>query len=593
MGLGMIRSIFRWIVIALVTGLALIGVLAQTTTQPETLFQLELLNISNDQIIIADRLLGVGNRPEGWSDNDDLASESLLADLFINNELLADETFGAGVRPGDWIGATTRNADLIARNIRHDLEVLGNELLGVGIRPDEWAGGSNPIFTCSRTVMNTAFILDVEYNLRPTTPEGVRDYCFTVTNEIIDDLIAQAIGQPEIEVNTLQLLLAVRGDLERTADEVFGVNQRPLGWLDNTDINSPGFITSIASDLELLADEQLGAGVRPEGWRADGASGSELQALQILRLNVELITDELIGTDTRPRGWQGSEEPLLRCDPVLQNLLILADETYEDYEIPEVDGTNPNFCQVLTDDVNSRIENPPAPDPELELTPADQQFRGSSEFAFSYLDSAALEYMGVMPSGIEFRAWYRNFGESSMMFVSGENFAVFIDRRWTTLPQETFERLPTLDGVRPLTFCDAGWCNGPSPTPTPTGRGPLLDIIAVATPPTTATPEFGSEFEQGEVLVNWEAIRINYLLQRPEAGVAQVTLEICRDASQVACQAVISVTNAAGEQLPVLSQFNGFNVYELPYGYNTGFEIRGERFFSNDIWLLDPSALGG
>lgn len=585
------RPYLRWVVIALVAGLALIGALAQTT-EPETLFQLELFNIRNDQIIIADRLLGVDNRPDGWSDNDVLDSDSLLADLFINNELLADEVYGEGVRPEDWIGATTRNADLIARNVRHDLEVIGDELLGVGVRPDEW-GGSDPIFSCSRTVMNTALVLDVEYNIQTTTPATVRDFCFTVTNEIIDELIERAIGAPETDANTLQLLLAVRGDLERTADEVFGVNLRPTGWLDNTDIASPAFIVSIESDLELLAEEQLGSGVRPEGWIREAAAGSELQALQNLRFNIEAITNELLGEGVRPRGWQGSEEPLLRCDPVLQNLVALVDETYEDYALPEVDGNDPNFCRIIADDVNNRIENPPLPDPELEMTPVDQQFLGASELAFTYLDPAALEYMGVMPLDTEFRAWYRNFGESTMMFVSGSDFAVYIDRRWTTLPQETFERLPTLDGVRPLTFCDAAWCNGPSSTPTPTGRGPLLDLVAVATPPTTATPTFGSEFEQGEVTVNWEAIRINYLLQRPEAGVAQVTLEICRDASQVGCEAVTSVTNAAGEQIPVLSQFNGLNVYELPYGYNTGLTIRGTRFVSNDIWLLDPSALGG
>lgn len=588
----MMRPFFRWVLVLVLGSLLLVGVLAQTT-QPETLLQLELFNIRNDQAILADRLLGAEQRPEGWLDNDVLDSDSILADLFINNELLADEVYGTGERPDDWIGATTRDPNLIARNTRHDLELMANDQFGSGVRPDDWEG-SEPIFTCSRTVMNLALVLDQEYNLRPTTPASVRDYCFTVTNELLDDLIVRAIGEVDNQANTLELLLATRGDLERTADEVFGVNQRPAGWLDNTDISSSDFNNALSDDLDLLADEQLGTGERPVGWIPEAAAGSDLQVLQNTRFNLELITDVLLGEGVRPRGWQGGTDPLLRCDPVLQNLILLAQETFE-YELPQVDFANPDYCAILADDVNNRIENPPEPEPELdpEGTPIDQQFLGTSELAFTYLDLAAIEYMGVMPLDTQFRAWYRNFGDSTMMFVSGENFAVFLDRRWTSITQDTFNRLPTLDGVRPLTFCDAAWCNGPSPTPTPTGRGPLLDIIVAATPAVTATPVFGSEFEQTEVAVNWEAIRINYLLQRPEVGVAQVTLEICRDSSQVACEAVTSVTNAAGEQLPVLSQFNGLNVYELPYGYNTGLTIRGTRFVSNDIWLLDPSALGG
>ena len=52
--------------------------------------------------------------------------------------------------------------------------------------------------------------------------------------------------------------------------------------------------------------------------------------------------------------------------------------------------------------------------------------------------------MGQMPLGTRFRAWYRNYNDSTMMFVSGENFALYIDRRFTTLPQDVFDRLPTL-----------------------------------------------------------------------------------------------------------------------------------------------------
>ena len=73
----------------------------------------------------------------------------------------------------------------------------------------------------------------------------------------------------------------------------------------------------------------------------------------------------------------------------------------------------------------------------------------------------------------------------------------------------------------------------------------------------------------------------------------QVSLEICRSPAQVACEPVIAVVDtASGVELPVVSTFNGLNVYELPYGYSTNFTIQGANFYSQDIWLNDPSLTG-
>src|SRR5690606_4870785 len=137
-----------------------------------------------------------------------------------------------------------------------------------------------------------------------------------------------------------------------------------------------------------------------------------------------------------------------------------------------------------------------------------------SRLAFSYLDVAALQYMGIMPLDVEFRPWYRNFQESNMMFVSGENFAVYIDRRFTTMPDEAFRILPSLEGRKPLTFCDATWCNGPGPTPTPTGDSPLVLLLQQTTPEPTRDPLVLEQ--QGKILVSWNNIRVNYLLDRTD-----------------------------------------------------------------------------
>jgi hypothetical protein len=175
-----------------------------------------------------------------------------------------------------------------------------------------------------------------------------------------------------------------------------------------------------------------------------------------------------------------------------------------------------------------------------------------------------------------------------MMFVSGDDFALYIDRRWTTLAEEEFFSLPTLDGVRPLTFCDARWCNGPAPTPTPTGSGPLELLLLQTTP--AAPPPIDGEISGERVQVSWNHVRVTYLQDNAQTRTAQVALEICSETAQITCEPVIRVfDNALGTAKPVLSQFNGLNVYEFPYGYNTNLLIEGTTLVSPDVWISDPT----
>jgi hypothetical protein len=244
-----------------------------------------------------------------------------------------------------------------------------------------------------------------------------------------------------------------------------------------------------------------------------------------------------------------------------------------------------NFCHDVEIAANNIAENPP-----IENIEAAQELKytGEAQYAFAYLDPAALKYMGQVPPGTKFRAWYRNFGKSTMMFVSGKDFAVFIDRRWTNLSQDVFNTLPTLQGVKPLTFCDAAWCNGPGPTPTPTGFGPLQAIINGATPPATISPNEISG--QGKIQVSWNNIRVTYLQDNAQTKTAQVALEICSDVSQTSCEPVTRVfDNATGTNKAVLSQYNGLNVYEFPYGYTSNLIIEGATRFSPDVWISDPT----
>lgn len=584
------KRVFRWgillTLLILIIGVTMASPPLQETS-PENLFQVFLRDLRTDVEVLADRTFPGAQRPDNWIGNTDFTSQSMLADLFIDNELLADEVFGAGVRPPGWIGISTTVADLAARNIRHDLELSADTIVGENLRPDEWIGGPL-LFTCTQTLMNTAYLLDIEYNIRPTTPETVIDYCVTVGAEIADELLVQALGPTQLE-SVPELLLATRGDLERLRDEVLGVNVRPPGWIGNLDNESPAFVADLNADLELLADIILD-NRRPDAWIFSGGS-SAAASLRTIRFNLELLTDRALGIGTRPNGWQG-ESQLFRCTPEVQNLVVLTQAVY-DYQLPATDATGPAFCALVDSTVNFAAENPPTIEELAEIEEVEEAilFSAESRNAFAYLDPAAIEYMGVLPWGTGFRAWYRNFGDSSMMFVSGEDFAIYIDRRWTTMTDEVYRTLPTIEDRIPLTFCDAAWCNGPAPTPTPTGSGPILDIINLGTQPADAAPIVTPDADTtGLQLVNWNHVRINYLLFREDVGTVQVTLEICTEPNQVVCEPVISVFNNLTQQgVGIISQSAGLNVYELPYGYRTEFTLEGATLYSNDIWLNDPS----
>lgn len=572
------------VVLSLAILMGALLVAAQQDPVPTSLFEAFVLEIRQDIEALADEQFGVDSRPANWTGNFDLQSESAVPDLWFDNEQLADAVFGAAVRPDEWFGITSNNAELIARNVRHDVELIADDLFG-SIRPEEW--NSAPArFRCNRTQQNVLRLLDLEFNSRPETPEFVADYCGAVRSEIETQLILVVFERDVFAGQLPVLSLALRGDLERLRDEVLGVNIFPPQWTNNRDEASESLIADTAADLEVLASEILGVNVRPDNWAPFIGTVPSL-AYRNMRFNLELLTDIFMGEDIRPRGWQG-EDPTEECAPLTQGLYFLVRQIYN-YEVPEDLTEVSNICAELSAQINDYAENPPAPEDIVDGGgDGDTRYVAEAEYAFAYLDVAALQYMGIMPGGTTFRAWYRNFNESSMMFVSGDDFALFIDHRWTTMEEDIFNTLPTLDGVRPLTFCDANWCNGPGPTPTPTGGSPLELLVYSTTPqPTLDVSSIG---EQGKQQVSWNHIRVTYLLDNQAAGTVQVTLEICASPAQVACEPVLSVfENTTGTFKPVLSQFNGLNVYDFRYGFNNQVVIESENFVSPDIWISDPT----
>ncbi|MCB9458721.1 MAG: hypothetical protein H6670_03650 [Anaerolineaceae bacterium] len=582
------KRMSRLVLLILGAMLLIIGGLIVNSQDQTGVFASQLIGLRLDIEVLADRAFGGGTRPELWTGNGDPESPTILADLWFDSELVADVAFGAGQRPLDWAGAASTNGAVIVRNIRHDIELLADELIGEDLRPEGWVGTTNPLELCDRNLINLVYVLQTAYNAEFETIPTVANYCTALRLEIENDYIeARNTGSPSAEV-IAEMNLAIRGDLERLADEELGLNNRPADWTGNKDINSPGLLRDNFVDIGLLADATLGQGQRPDGFYGF-ANTSDLSAVRNLRHDLELLADATQGEGVRPRGWQGLEDPLGICDTTLQNLAMVVEFVYG-YEYPEATSTGLDYCRAVQVGANFAAENPPAS--EVVEQSIDTRFVAESRNAFAYLDLAATQYMGPLPWGTQFRAWYRNYNNSTMMFISGDDFALYVDRRWTTLPEDVFMRLPSLEGVAPLTFCDATWCNGPQPTPTPTGSGPLLQIITDATPPATIAPE--EVVSEGKTQVGWNNIRVNYVQQFPDRGVAQVTLEICVDTNQIGCEPVTRIfDNSTGFEVAPVGSSGAANIYELPYGYTQNLLIEGPTLFSIDIWLNDPTITGG
>ncbi len=549
-------------------------------------FQELVFDTRADIELLAEQVFGGPNRPPGWTGNVSVESPSVVADLWVDNELLADQVFGTGVRPPDWFGATVINAPTLVRNVRHDLEATANAVYEVGVRPAEWRGSPTPYVVCSRITQNLLSMFSQFYNLQPETPESALNYCGTLEAEFEDDVLEIIFTAPDergVQLVPADLIIGVRADLDRLTDQLLPT--RPDGYIGERERGSETYYADILLDLETIANATIGAGVRPPGWAAAIPNNSG-QAYLLLRRNLELLADATVGIGTRPGEWQGVSA-LDRCEVNVRGLVTLARINYQ-FTFDQIDVNAPDYCVQVYNLVNGFVENPPVLDVAEEDAEV-RRFTAESDYAFSYLDVAATQYMGTMPPGISFRAVYRNYGESTMMFVTGQDFALYIDRRFTTMAETVFRSLPTFNGAEPVAFCEAYWCNGPGPTPTPTGSGPLLQVLFNTTP---VAPPDTTQLQTQKQLIPWNYIRVTYVSDNAATRTAQVALELCAqpaDATLTCEPANFVFDNSTGTNKPVISQFNGLSVFEFRYGYTQNLVIEAETRYATDIWISDPT----
>jgi hypothetical protein len=346
---------YRFLILFLLLPIVLSSLLRAAPNAQVDEFGVLILDTRADLEILADSVLGEGQRPEGWTFNDDVTSTRSVADLWFDTELLANAVFGATVRPPEWVGATTTNAPLLARNVRFNLELAADRFFNGRTRPDEWRGAPATLL-CSRTLQNVINLLETYYDVQFTTLESVVNYCATIEIEAEEYIAASTDSAANVEA-IKDLTLALRGDIERLADEKLGLNTRPPTWVGNKDRESPTLAGDAFLDIETLASELPESNPRPPGW-IGALSNNPLFTYRNLRHDLELLADVSMGINVRPRGWQGVNL-IERCDPIVQDLVLLVQSTIgftTDNVAPE------NFCTQVEDAANLLAENPPIED---------------------------------------------------------------------------------------------------------------------------------------------------------------------------------------------------------------------------------------
>ncbi|MFN8531177.1 MAG: hypothetical protein U0670_21445 [Anaerolineae bacterium] len=109
---------------------------------------------------------------------------------------------------------------------------------------------------------------------------------------------------------------------------------------------------------------------------------------------------------------------------------------------------------------------------------------------------------------------------------------------------------------------------------------------------TPVAPPNPQELSQTKQLVSWNFVRVTYLNDNAGTRTAQVALELCTvpAAPDAACEPVINVfESSTGVNKPIISQYNGLNVYEFRYGYSQDLVIEGDTLYSTDVWISDPA----
>ncbi|GAB4576441.1 MAG: hypothetical protein Kow0077_32800 [Anaerolineae bacterium] len=550
-----------------------------------------LLAARMDLESLANERLGEGARPPVWTNSFDVSRASFAVDLRVDLETLVGLLGGPDWRPVGWFGANPGSLWVQARDIRHDLELLADSQFGPDVRPALWIGG-DPVMRCERDVQAVAYWYDrtnVAY-VMPEPQAGV-PYCELVKQQ--NALFADIVLAPAPPAGDL------RADLNALSRVVFRENVFPIGWTDGKDN------TSIRQDMELLkaAASQVGSPVDESQWFGAGPYTADWEFSRANRHDLELLADAKIGIGQRPEGWTAFD-PLVRCPVDVQEFALLMQQ--ETGNTPTIDPTRPDYCEQVIIEYSRFVEEqvgatimagdqavaPSQPDGGTTVLPnnASVPARVGNIAAvaynpIAYLDRGARIRVGVIPRGTPFTALARNSApDSTMAYVTGEGFTVWISYKYTSLSEGEYLSLPFAETVEyqlPQLLCFALFCTDLVRYGDPLGGEIGYDGLITGG---------GQAGVPGRNLQQLSYDHVRLLFNRHDTAnyEAELRIEICPNLQNFnECEPVLRLIEN-GQVVPPIRVENGYPVWRLHYQLHDPARLESKHYFVNGLWVSLP-----
>lgn len=554
-----------------------------------------LLVARMDLETLANERLGDGYRPALWTNAVDTNSPSFAVDLRLDLETLAGTLASPDTRPDGWFGAVRGMEWTQARDIRHDLELLADQQFGADARPALWIGG-DPLMRCERSVQTVAYWFlrtNVAYTL-PNVQSGA-EYCSLVAqqNALFADILIES-AEPAGDL---------RADLNALSRIVFRENVFPIGWTDGKDN------ISVRQDMELLraAASQVGQPIDDATWFGEATYGSDWEYSRANRHDLELLADAKVGLGQRPDGWSAFE-PLVRCAIDVQEFaLLMQTETGLTATTP---ATDPDYCSLVVteysryveDQVSTTVQTPPTPVPVVNENGAvvvgDAAADNAAVIAnvgniaaqtlnpMAYLDRGARIPVGTITRGTAFTALARNSApDSTMMYVSGLGFNVWISAEYTSLSPNEYVSLPYAENVEyqlPQLLCFATWCTDLVRFGEPMGGVIGYDGLVTSGYGSVGSP--GSNLQQ----LDYAHVRLLFNQHDTPNNEAELRIEICSSTENYNdCEPVLRLYENGALVQPIRVE-NGYPVWRLHYDLHDPSRLESRRYFVNGLWVSRP-----
>ncbi|MBN1967343.1 MAG: hypothetical protein JW910_22005, partial [Anaerolineae bacterium] len=314
------------------------------------------------------------------------------------------------------------------------------------------------------------------------------------------------------------------------------------------------------------------------------------------RHDLERLADAALGFNERPVGWTYPETAaLVRCSRSTQNLVSLL-RANDDFVFTVSDPSQPSFCRSIEIEAGTFVENPPAdtgnqgailagsPGEASEgsgivIIETGEGIFGEATRPNIFLDHSARVEVGLMPRGTTFVALARSSApDSSMMYVQGEGFNVWLSWEYTTLSEPQYLGLPFAHQIEdrlPPLLCMAWFC-----TQLITNGDPLNEGTVGVRGGQASLAQPGGNLQR----LDYSQARFYFEADDPIAGWGEFRADLCGPAG---CEPALRLWEF-GQVVPPVRTVGGYAVWRLGYNFHGTARLESSSYYVEQLWLTHP-----